>query len=125
MQHVGGEREAGGMPVQHGLVEDVFHQHRLAEAIRADQDDIGGFADEAEGEDFLDERPIALGGPRPVEVGDWLEDADACILEPPLEAAPCSLSLLDGEQLREPGFVDDGLGVGKQPVEAEALQALA
>jgi hypothetical protein len=113
------------MAVQDGLVEDVFHQHRLAETIWADQDDVGGLADEGEGEDFLDERTIALGGPFPVEVGDRLEDADACIIEPPLEAATRTLRLLDGEQLREPGFVDDGLGVGEQPVEAEALQALA
>ena len=36
--------------------------------------------DEAEGEDFLDERPIALGRPLPVEVGDRLEDPDARIV---------------------------------------------
>src|SRR5450759_5401404 len=53
MQHVRGEREAGRMAVQHGLIQHIFHQHRFAEAIGTQKDDVGGLADEGEGEDCL------------------------------------------------------------------------
>jgi hypothetical protein len=69
VQHVGGEREASRMAVQDGLIEHIFHQHRLAETVGTDQDDIGGLFDEGQGEDLLDERAITLSRPLPVEVG--------------------------------------------------------
>src|SRR5258708_1377976 len=98
------------MAVQDGLIEHIFYQHRLAETVRADQNDIGSLLDEGEREDLLDERTITLGGPLPVEVGDGLEDPDARVVETPLEAASRALGLLDVEQLGQPGFGDEGLG---------------
>jgi hypothetical protein len=68
VQHVGGESEAGRVAMQDRLMQEVFGEHRLADAVRTDQHDVGRLLDEAQGEEFLDERPVALGGPAPVEV---------------------------------------------------------
>ena len=71
------------MAVQHGLVEQIFHEHRFTQTVRSDEHDIGGLLDEGEREDLFDERPVALGGPFPVEVGERFEDPDARVVETP------------------------------------------
>ena len=58
-------------------MEKVFDQHRLADSVRTDEDDVGGVVDEGEGEQLLDEGAVDALGPGPVEVGDRFEGADA------------------------------------------------
>ena len=70
VQHVGGEREARAVAVQDRLVGEILEQHGLAQAVGADQHDVGGLGEEGEREQLLDRAAVALGGPGPVEVGD-------------------------------------------------------
>ena len=58
-------------------MEEVLHEHGLADPVRSDEDDVGGVVDEGQGEELLDQRAIDAIGPSPVEVGDRLEGADA------------------------------------------------
>ena len=87
VQHVGGEGEAGAVAVQDRLVGEVLEQHGLAQAVGADQHDVGGFLDEGEREQFVDQCPVALLGPGPVEVGDRFEGAETSVIEAAFERA--------------------------------------
>ena len=69
MEHVRGGGESGGEAVEDGVMEEVFDQHRLADSVRTDEDDVGGVVDEGEGEQLLDEEAVDALGPGPVEVG--------------------------------------------------------
>ena len=67
----------GGEAVEHGVVEEVFREHRLSDPVRSDEHDVGRVVDEGKREQLLDERSVDAFGPVPVEVGDGLEGADA------------------------------------------------
>lgn len=113
------------MPVKDGLVGDVLGQRRLADAVGADDDRVGGVAEEVQAEERLDGGAVALGGPGPVEVAQRLEAADAGGLQTPLEALLGALGLLPVEEPRGPSL---GLGLvemGVQAVQPELQGALA
>ena len=71
--------------------------------------------DEAEGEEFVEECPIALFGPLSVEVGHRLEGAEACVVEPALEAAPRALALLDLEEAASQGSLMSASALASSP----------
>jgi hypothetical protein len=125
VQHVGGEREAGGVAVQDRLMKEILRDHRFADAVRTDQHDIGRLLDEVQGEELFDQRPVALGRPAPVEADHRIVLLEPDGLQTSAQAAPRALGFLDLQQLRQPRLVDDGLDVGEQPVQAEVEQALA
>ena len=54
-------------------MEQVLRDHRLADPVRADQDDVGGLLEEVQGQQFLEELAIDLFGPGVVEVRDGFE----------------------------------------------------
>ena len=56
---------------------EVAEEHRLADPVRAHQDDVLALGDEAEREEVLDLRTVDPFRPRPVEVAEWLECPDA------------------------------------------------
>ena len=47
-EHLGGIDEQRAMALHHGMVGDVLRNHRLAHTVGSNQDDVGGFADEAQ-----------------------------------------------------------------------------
>ena len=54
-------------------VREVAEEHRLADAVRSDEDDVLAVGDEAQREEVLDLRAVDALGPRPVEVAQRLE----------------------------------------------------
>ena len=107
-------------------MQQVLRDHRLADAVRTDQDDVGRLLDEVQGEELFDERPVALVGPGLFEAGHRIGTCcnraafrRRCKLR--RERSASSI----WSTLRQPGFVDDGLDVGEQPMQAEAQQARA
>ena len=54
-------------------MQQVLRDHRLADAVRADEDDVGGLLEEVQGEQFLEELAIDFFGPGVIEVGDGFE----------------------------------------------------
>src|SRR6185312_2532297 len=50
VEHVGGGSEARGVAAQHRLVQQILGDHTFAEAIWADDDDVGGLLKEGKGE---------------------------------------------------------------------------
>ena len=107
VEHVGDGGESGGEAVEDGVVEEVLHKHGLPDPVRTDKDDVGGVVDEGEGEQLLDEGAVGAFGPSPVEVGDGLEGADACVghAGEPVAVSPLSVRrVVDGESvdLRSP-----------------------
>ena len=77
VEHVRGGGEPRGEAAEDAMVEEVFHQHRFADAVRSEEDDVGGVVDEGEREEFLDEGAVDALGPVEVEVGEGFEGADA------------------------------------------------
>src|SRR4051794_25143430 len=95
------------MALDQGLVGDVLCQHRLADAVRADQHDVGGLAKELERHQRIDAEAIAALGPIPVEVAERLEATDMSRAQPSLQAAAGALLLLPAEPRAHPGFTGD------------------
>ncbi len=86
-QEVGGRREQRRVAVQNRLMHGVLRDHRLAQALGADEHEILGAAEEVEREHLLDERAVEGFGPAPLEVGHGLEAAEPRAFEAALEAA--------------------------------------
>ena len=63
-------------------------EHRLAQALVPDEDDVLAFADEVEREDPVDRRAVELLGPVPFEIGERLEAAEARVAQAPFEPPP-------------------------------------
>ena len=63
---------------------DIFGDHRLSDAVGPDDDDVGGFLQEPQRVDLVDEFPVNLLRPVPVEVAQELEAAE---LRPPSQAS--------------------------------------
>jgi hypothetical protein len=85
-QEIGGGGEERRVAVENGLVDGILRDHRLAQALRADEDEILDVAEEIEAEDALDQRPVDRLRPGPVEIGHGLEAAEAGALEAAFEA---------------------------------------
>lgn len=113
------------MAVQHHLVGEIFYQHGFAQAVRSDEHHVDGLVDEGEREQFLDQAAVALGRPRPVEVGDGFEGTKARVIEATFERAAGSLAVFDFDYTGKPRLLHQGLGLSEQAVEAKPAQALA
>jgi hypothetical protein len=84
--------------VQDRLVDEILGDHRLAEPLCADEDETLGVGEKVEGEDTLDEGPVDLLGPVPLEIGDGLEAAQPGALEAALQAAPGAVLEFGGRE---------------------------
>ena len=104
VEHVRGGGEACGEAVEHAMVEEVFHQRGFPDAVRSDEDDVGGIVNEGQREELLDEGAVDALGPGPVEVGDGLEGADARVGEAAFEGAALAFAVLDVDDALDPGF---------------------
>src|SRR5271155_3916262 len=102
---------------------DVLRQGRLADAVRTDDDDIGGLLEEVERHQRLDGCADAALGPVPVEVTQRLEAADMGGPQPTLQTAAGALSLFPVEQRRYPGLGRDLRPVRHQAVQMQRLSA--
>jgi hypothetical protein len=71
---------------QDGLVDQILGEHRLAEAVRGDDDDVLALGEEVEGQDAFDRGPMDVRGPLPFEIGHGLVAPEARILEAPFHA---------------------------------------
>jgi hypothetical protein len=89
-------------PWSHGLVQQILRQHCRPETVWPDEYDVGALLDEVEGEELLDQGPVAVGRPLPVEVGDGFEGAQAGVIQQAFEAATVTFGLLEVQQARQP-----------------------
>jgi hypothetical protein len=121
-EHVAGGGEADGVTANDSLVSDILEDHGFADTVWADEHGVVAGLDEAECEELVDGFAVDLLRPGPVEVSHGLERGDARVPEAALEAAFLALSLFDGEDLGEPGLVDDFVGTSEQPEESEGLE---
>ena len=119
VEHVRGGGESGGEAVEDAVVEEVLHQHGLADTVRPDQDDVGGVVDEGEREQLLDEGAVDALGPGPVEVGDGLEGADTGVGQTAFEGAALALAVLDVDDALDPGLGEDGVVLHGESVEPD------
>ena len=124
MEHVGGGGEARRVAAQHRLMQQVPGDHAFAEAVWADNDDVGGLLEEGEGEQLLQQRAIELFRPAVVEVGHGLEGAEPGVILAALEAALQALALLDFQNAQQPRLGGHFLQVGEQSVQIQPPQAL-
>jgi hypothetical protein len=111
------------MALNQGLVRDVLRQHRLADAIRADQHDVSGVAEELERHQRINGDAVAVLGPAPVEVAKWLEATDVRLAQPSLQTPTGSFLLLPAEQRTYPGFAGNIAPMRQQPVQVERAGA--
>ena len=75
------------MTGQHGGVTDVLGDHRLAQTVAADQDEVAGFGKKVQRQSALDDVAFDLGGPGPIEVGHGFESLDAGRPQSPFQTA--------------------------------------
>ena len=87
-QQVGGGDKERGVAGQDRLVHEVLGEHRLAQALIPDQDDVLALGHEVEREGALDGRAVELLGPVPLEVGERFEATEARRAESAFESAP-------------------------------------
>ena len=80
---------------------DVLGDHRLAESLRGDQDQIAGLGQEVQAQGRLDGGPVEAFGPGPVEGVHRGEAAEAAAEEAPFEAPAGPFLLLDVDEVLE------------------------
>ena len=97
---------------------EVLGEHRLADAVGPDEDDVGGVAQEVERKELLDQALVDLGRVLPVEFGERLGRGQLGVAEPPLVVPALALGLLELDQPREPRLVGD-----RVPVDEHAVQS--
>ena len=122
VEHVRGHGESGGEAVEHGVVEEILDEHRLADPVRADENDVGGVVDEGQREQLLDEGAVDAFGPDPVEVGDGFEGADAGVGQAAFEGAAFAFAVFDVDDALDPGLGEHGVGLGGEAVECDVAQ---
>src|SRR6476660_2721409 len=115
-EQLAGAGEQHGVPAGESLVSDVLGDHRLADAVRPDEHDVGGIVEELERHERVDGGAVATLGPGPVEVAERLEAADMGGAQSSLQAASGALLFLPTEQGRDPGFAGDLAPVRQQAV---------
>ena len=100
-------------------MDDVLGEHRFAEALGADQEDILGAVKEVEGEDAVEGGAVERGRPVPVPVGDGCEAAEAGGGEPAFDTAALPLLELGSDEVLEEdgGAPAVAGGAGKDVVE--------
>ena len=125
VEHVRGGGEPRGEAAEDAMVEEVLHQHGLPDAVRSDEDDVGGVLDEGEREELLDEGAVDALGPVEVEVGEGFEGADAGVGETPFEGAALAFAVLDVDDALDPGLGEQGRVLRRESVEPDGTQALA
>jgi len=76
----------------------VLGDHRLADAVGADEHDVGGVIEELERHQHIDGGAVATLGPGPVEVAERLEAADMGGAQSSLQAAAGAFVFLPTEQ---------------------------
>jgi len=130
-EQLGRGGEERGVSLQDRVVDDVPRDHRLAESLGGDEDDVVAAVDEVELEGGFDVGAVDLRGPVPVEVRHGSEGAEAASGQAPLEAAAGALLRLEMSHVLEElagaeallGRVgDDVVEVLGAVVEAEALE---
>src|SRR5580692_2294804 len=124
VEHLAGGDEACSGAADDGLVEEVLGDHRLADAVGSEQDDVGGGVDPGEREEVSDLLAVELFRPAVVEIDDGLEAAELTRMDPALETALLAAGLFAGQQLLDPGLIGDRRPVAEQAIEAELLGAL-
>ena len=100
-EELGGGREQHVVPGQHRLVGDVLGDHRLAEALGRDEDEVVAGGEEVEVERRLDGGAVNPGRPGPVEGVYRGEAADPTAEETALEAAAGAVLLFDPDEVLE------------------------
>jgi hypothetical protein len=116
---IGGREQARRMAGEDRLMDEILGEHRFAEAVRCDDDDVFALGQEVEREDAFDRGAMDLRGPGPFEIGQRLVAAETCVMEPALDAV-----MEPGRELgvRELFEQDDGTpaflgGAGDQIIE--------
>ena len=122
-EHVAGGGKQHGMAVKDRLVCDIFGDHRLAEPVGRDEDDVGDLLEEVERHQGFDRRPVAALGPRPVEVLQGLEAADMGLGQAAFESAAGAFLLLPVEQSGNPACLVGLLPMGEQAIEMQGFGA--
>ena len=100
-QELGGGGEEDVMAGEHRLVRDVLGDHRLAEALGGDEDEVAAGGEEVEAQGGLDGGAVDARGPGPVEVGHRGEAAEATAQEAAFEAAAGAFLLFDLDEVFE------------------------
>ncbi len=113
------------MAGQQCRVGEVLGQQGLADAVGADQHDVGLLVQEAQAKQVLDQRPVDGPGPIPGEVRQRLEATQLGVADAALQAATAALGLRDVQQPGQPVGVADLIEVQRQTVQTEGIGALA
>jgi hypothetical protein len=114
-----GAGEQHGVPLDQCPVGDVLRDGRFPDAVRANQNDVGGVVEELQRHRRVDGGPIATLWPGPVEIAKRFEPAEMGRAGAPLQTATGAFLFLPAEQPREPGLGGDFVPVRQQPVQIE------
>jgi len=87
------------MPLQQCLVCEILRDGRLPDTVWADEDCVRLLVEEGELKEVVDQLPINLLGPAPVEVRHRLETADLGCANSALKASLIPRALLISEEL--------------------------
>ena len=124
-QQVRGGDEARAVAGQDDLMDDVLGEHRFAEALGADQEDILGAVKEVEGEDAVEGGAVERGRPVPVPVGEGCEAAEAGGGEPAFDTAALPLLELGSDEVLEEdgGAPAVAGGAGRMSLRSSAVRS--
>ena len=103
---------------------EVAEDHRLADAVGADQNDVLTLGDEAQREEVFDLRAVDPLRPCPVEVAERLEGSDAGEMGAVHETSPRALFALDRHHALEPWLAADLVDAGEAAVQAQVIEGL-
>jgi len=96
---------------------DILSDERLADSIRANQDDVGGLLEKVERHERFNGRTVTALGPLPVEVAERFEAADMGLFRATLQTAAGAFLFFPVEKGRDPA-----VGNGVWPVRQQTMQ---
>lgn len=104
---------------------EVLREHGLADAVGADEDDVGGVAEEVELEELLDVALVDALRVLPVEFGEGLDRRELRVAEAALVVPALALDLPDLDEPLQPGLGRVGVPVREHAVQPESSGAAA
>ena len=90
-----------------GAIREILEQHRFADPIGTEQDDVCALGDEAQRQELLDEQAIELLRPGPIEITEGLKRAEPCDACAIFETSPRALVGLDRDEPLKPVLAFD------------------
>ena len=106
-------------------MDEVFGEHGFADTVRADQHDVGGFADKLTAQQLGEQASVDVLGPVPIEVGQVFEGAELGVAQASRQRTALTLVLFESDELLDPRLAERGVILAEQAEQSELMETFS